>query len=308
MIREGSLCDYETLGVSEDGSQVKLRPTWVPEIYTCSAGQYLAVTTDSAECSICPENSYCPGLSDYTFDSNDLDDERGRKICDVANGFHTDSTGSTSMQDCYKTETVACSVKNPYTTEHMTSVTYATANTVCTQRQGSEPVCDSSCDITGIVCDAEYEARNVAGVWKCVGDIVTCQPGTYLSVSSQECEVCLANHFCGGGEYSLTETQDQGITSCQDNLKSPVGAISDKDCGIVLHIGEDVLYLHGDRRNTDHPAFVVQDKNGKQWYAPMSQVGEGRVNAKPVSEGATKELHVIYNGEEYTIHTSLYQE
>lgn len=305
LIREGSLCDHDTLGVSEEGSQVKLRAFWIAREYTCPAGQYVAVSTESAECAVCPENSYCPGVVDYEFEENDSDNAYGRRLCDVANGFHTDSVGNTSEQDCFKTETIACSTKNPYTTEHMVSVTYSSANTICTQRQGSEARCDSSCDITGLVCDDGYESRKVGGEWKCVGDLLTCEPGTYLSAESKECEVCPENHFCSGGEYSLTQTEDQGIDSCQNNLKSPKGAYSDKDCGIVFHIGEDALYMHADRRDTDHPAFVIQDSKGRVWYAPMSQVGENRINAKPVSEGATKELHIMYNGEEYTVHTSV---
>ena len=41
----------------------------------------------------------------------------------------------------------------------------------------------------------------------------------------------------------------------------------------------------------------------------MGAVGENRVNAKPVNDfGATKQLHVMFNGEEYTVQTSLYKE
>ena len=63
IVNEGSLCDYDTLGVSGDGSRVKLRIIWNANNYTCPAGQYLAVTSESADCAVCPENSYCPGLS-----------------------------------------------------------------------------------------------------------------------------------------------------------------------------------------------------------------------------------------------------
>lgn len=306
LINEGSLCNYETLGVSEDGSRVKLRARWIPREYNCPAGQYLSVTTESAECAICPENSYCPGFENYLFTESDSYNH-GRMFCDA--GYHTDSTGNADAHACYKTETVACSTKNPYTTEHLISVNYLTVNTVCTQRQGSEnQSCDSSCEITGLVCDDGYESRNVNGVWSCVGDMITCEAGTYLSVESQQCEVCLENHYCAGGEYSLTETEDKGMELCKDGLKAPAGATSDKDCGVVLHIDEDVLYLHSDKRDTDHPALVVQDSKGRKWYATMSPVGEDRANAKPVSDGAAKEMHIMFKGEEYTVHTSLYQE
>ena len=305
IVSEGSLCNYSALDIPEDGSDVVLRARWIPkEWHPVPAGQY--VSTESGDLETCPKDSYCPGLESYVFDENDSDEERGEFAC--ADGFHTDSTGSVSQDACYKTETVACSVKNPYTTEHILSVTYSQEEISCTQHQGAEAVCASSCEIVGITCEEGYMARNVDGVWTCSGDIVTCEPGKYLSGETKACEVCLENHFCGGGQYSLIESQDQGIESCKDGLKAPEGTVSEKDCGIIFRIGEDALYLHGDRRDTDHPVFVVQDSKGKKWYAPLSPVGENRENARKLNEfGATKELHVMFNGEEYTVHTSLYE-
>lgn len=307
IVREGSLCNYETLGVSEDGSGVLLRAIWIPKEYSVPEGKYLAVTAESADIVDCPKDSYCPGLPSYTFNGNDSDQDRGRYLCE--SGYHTDSIANISAMACYKTETVSCSNKNPYTTEHMTSVIYSSADTICTQRQGEEAHCDSSCDVVGLVCEEGYQARKVDNVWTCVGNIVNCEAGKYLSIAAQECKLCPENHFCGGGEYSLTETEDQGISSCKGNLKSPEGATSEKDCGIIFRIGGEALYMHSDRRDTDHPALVIQDSKGTKWYAPMNKVGEGRIDAKPVNDsGTTKQLHVMFNGEEYTVHTSLYEE
>ena len=303
IVREGSLCNYETLGISADDSGVTLRAIWIPkEWQPVPAGQYVSTETGNLE--ICPKDSYCPGLENYTFNENDSDAARGRIACNT--GFYTDSTGNTNQSACYKSGTFACSENNPYTTPHIISVIYANDEATCTQYQGAEAVCDSSCEITGITCEEGYAARKVDGNWTCVNDMITCEPGKYLSNTTKACEICPENHFCGGGEYSLTESRDQGIKSCKDNLKSPLGAVSEKDCGIVFHIGEDALYLHADRRDTDHPAFVIQDSKGKLWYAPLEAVGENRENVKPVSDGATKELHIMTKDGEYTVHTSLY--
>lgn len=309
IVREGSLCNYETLGISEDGSGVTLRAIWIPNEYSVPEGKYLTVENESVVFLDCPKDSYCPGLPNYTFNSSDSDENRGRYACNE--GYHTDSTASTSVAACYKTETVPCSVNNAYTTDHLVSVKYSNTNTICIQRQGQEDVnCNSTCDIVGLVCEEGYQARKSDdGIWTCVGNVVTCEAGKYLSIEDQECKVCPENHFCGGGEYNLSATEDQGISSCTDNLKSPEGATSEKDCGIIFRIGGEALYLHSDRRDTDHPAFVIQDSKGTKWYAPMNKVGEGRVDAKPINDsGTTKQLHVMFNGEEYTVHTSLYEE
>lgn len=305
IVEEGSLCNYSTFGIPADSSAVVLRARWIPKKWQpVPAGQY--ISTEMGDLKECPKDYYCPGLDSYTFNENDSDEKRGIFAC--ADGFHTDSTKSTNQQDCYKSGMVACSVQNPYTTEHMVSVNYAEDEVYCTQRQGGDAVCDLSCDIVGVVCEAGYVARKADGVWTCTNDMIACEAGTYLSSATKKCEVCLENHFCAGGEYEPDESRDQGIVACQSGLKSPVGTSSENDCGIILRIGGDALYMHADRRETDHPAFVLQDKNGKKWYAQMEAVGEKRENVKPVNDfEATKQLHVMTKDGEYTVRTSRYE-
>jgi hypothetical protein len=151
-----------------------------------------------------------------------------------------------------------------------------------------------------LVCEEGYQAKQVDGVWKCVELSVECPAGTYLSGESGRCEECLENNYCAGGTYSAESKQDQGIVPCEDGLKAPKGSRAVVDCGVILRIGGDALYMHSDKRG---PSLVVQDSKGRVWYANATPVSTD--GAKKVSDGATKELHVMINGEEYTVHTSI---
>ena len=302
LINDGAICDVSTLGVAEDGDSVRLRAKWNPKIYNCEVGYYLKTNAESADCALCPANSYCAGFSDYVYNENETD--YGRTAC--PSGYHTDAEGSTQKQDCYKTETKTCAVKNPYTVSHATQVLYSNESTTCTEHFGGEAVCDLSCDVSGLVCEAGFEPHEEDGVWTCIDIAINCDAGTYLPKDSTECVICPANNYCGGGRYNASDSEDQGIETCKNNLKSPEGTSSDKDCGVVLHIDGDILYLHADKRGTG-PWLAVKDSKGRVWYANTTPVGEGRINAQPVSDGATKELHMMVDGVEYTVHTTLYQ-
>ena len=66
-------CNQTALGV--DTGSVELEPEFTRNQYTCNAGYYLPA--DAIECTICPENSYCPGGT-YTFSETTED---GRTAC-----------------------------------------------------------------------------------------------------------------------------------------------------------------------------------------------------------------------------------
>ena len=289
---ENARCNAATLGSYGEG--VQLWAVWKPKVYNCGAGYYLQKSENSVDCAVCPKDSYCPGVDNYEYE----DSEHGREPCPA--GYITERTGSSVKHSCYKTETVQCKEKNPYTGEHIVEVVYDAVASNCTHYYGRDSVCDSSCEITGLVCEEGYKGKLVDGVWKCVELTVDCAAGTYLSGESGRCEECREDSYCAGGTYSVEAKQDIGIVSCEDGLKAPRGSRAAVDCGVILRIGGDALYLHSDKRG---PSLVVQDSKGRVWYANATPVSTD--GAKKVSEGATKELHVMINGEEYTVHTSI---
>lgn len=297
LITDGALCDVATLGVFEDGASVVLRAVWTPKNYRCGEGYYLKKTEDSVDCAVCPKDSYCPGFENHTYNES----EYGKTNC--PDGYYTDAAQSVKAQDCYKTTTVSCAEKNPFTSLHLKQVVYNTDTVTCTDRLESESVCDSVCNIVGLICEDGYEESHVNGVWSCVESRVTCDAGTYLPAGARECAVCTENNFCAGGSYKPDNTKDKGIESCSGNLKSPKGSRSENDCGKILRIDGESLYLHADKRGTT-PSLVVEI-DGKKWYANTTPIEQG---AKPISEGSGKTLHMSIKGKEYTVHTDNYKE
>ena len=298
LINEGALCNYNTLGAYGDGDDVVLYAIWTPKVYNCGAGYYLKRDGDSINCATCPKDSYCKGFTNYEYKETESD--HGKENCPA--GYRIDSEGSARKQDCYKTETVLCKDKNPYSTEHASQVLYDAESSTCTQHVDGDSVCSASCEVTGLVCDSDnYEPQKVDGMWRCVEVKKECPAGQYLPKESRECAVCPEDHYCPGGSYRPMSNDVQGVEPCKDDLRSPKGTSSVKDCGKILRIGGDALYLHSDKRSS--PSLVIKDSNGKIWYANATPVSTD--GAKAISEDSTKQLHIKMGDVEYTIHTSI---
>lgn len=319
LITAESKCDEETLGVSEHGSTVALEPVWEAKIYSCASGSYLDADTvraggvdaggrEISVCKTCPEGVYCPGVINKAFDESDA----GQESCPAG---YSSVAGSEKITECFRTAAVACSAVAPYEIEHG-SLTFANQTVSCKiyyKETGNESVCDEqltqdACVVTGANCDEGYRLVETNGVWSCEQlpkTEVKCEAGYYLPKNSKTCAECTQNHYCPGATYQISATTDQGIEACPDSLKSPVSASSVKDCGIVMHINGDVLYLHKDKRG---PSLVIKGKDADTlWYADATSVSE-EGGKQPISKGASKELHVMINGQEHTVHNTLCRE
>lgn len=128
-------------------------------------------------------------------------------------------------------------------------------------------------------------------------NVISCGAGQYVPKESETAQPCPANSFCVGPDapntgFEYSETMDQGIESCPDNMKSPTGSKKIGDCGRILHIGDGIMYLHQERP-TEGPVLVVQIGT-KKYYANLS-------NANNVMTlDSDKKLHIKYNGTDYT--------
>lgn len=300
ILNDESRCDAGTFGVYGGGEPVQLRAIWNPKVYSCPAGEYLRkpdIKGVPVECVICPEDSYCPGFTDYTYEGSD----HGKEPCPP--DYIVDAEGSSEIGECYKIEEVPCSRLLPYTSiEHAIGIVYKEENISCTKHYGSDSVCESVCEIDELQCEEGYMPRFENGAWTCVERYINCAAGTYLPRGARNCVVCPEDNFCEGGTYDLIDAA-KGLTVCPDGLRAPQGSTSIADCGKILRVNGDALYLYSDEngeRKTG-PRLVVKDTDGT-WYADMTPVSEGE---KKVSEGATKELHIKMGDVEYTVHTTI---
>lgn len=309
--KENQDCDYSTLGLYS--GKLTLRARWSPMSYSCPSGEYLKATSESAECVVCEKGYYCGGVSDAPYDETN----HGITRCD-ANYPYSD-VGAKTGSECYQIVPVPCSKKNTYEGGHGKAVYEISVRSIeeygedrsngkadCKMRQGqSDESCElvesDACEIVQLICDSGYRQEEVNGEKLCVSaDVVECEAGTYLPKREHVCRLCPEDSYCeGSGEekFIVSNTEDQGIVSCQDGLRSPQGATSKMDCGRVLHIGDDVVYLHRNKRTS--PSLRV-DIDGETWYANTKPTSEG---VKTLSSG--KSFHVKTKTGEYTVYSAL---
>lgn len=113
-----------------------------------------------------------------------------------------------------------------------------------------------------------------------------CEPGYYLPTATNECVICKENHYCINGV----------MNSCPDDLVSPAGTSDAKDCGKIMRVGEDMMYLT--QRQPELPALAVKIY-GQVFYAKLTPISEGE---KPMNINTEHSLQTKIDGVEYSIH------
>ncbi len=126
-----------------------------------------------------------------------------------------------------------------------------------------------------------------------------CSPGYYLPAgndwltNNDGCVPCLADSYCPGGTYTFNETVTQGINPCANGLHTPAGMWESDQCGRILHIGENVLYL----RATKKTAHALHAKVGNDiFYGNMTTADV------PMSATATQKLKVKLGDTIYSVY------
>ena len=108
-----------------------------------------------------------------------------------------------------------------------------------------------------------------------------CERGEYLPHGTEGCETCPEDAYCPGGQYTYNEESDDGIEYCGAGLHAPAGMWESAQCGHVLHVGEDVVYLRSTPGTERALAFKFDDGI---FYANMS------TSDVPMHVGTTKQL------------------
>ena len=90
----------ENMGVYE--GSVNATAEYTDDLYNIVAGNYLAAGSEDENGTQCPTGSYCPGLTNATYDE---DNDQGINSCPSEYGLS--AAGSDSQNDCYRTCTNA---------------------------------------------------------------------------------------------------------------------------------------------------------------------------------------------------------
>ena len=121
----------------------------------------------------------------------------------------------------------------------------------------------------------------------------TCAPGYYLPANTDGCVICTANSYCPGGTYTFDETTTQGIETCPNSWYAPRGMSSADQCGRILHIGENVVYLRSVKKTS--PSLHVR-VDGYTFYGNMTTTDV------PMNANTTAHMKVQFNNETYSIY------
>lgn len=99
-------------------------------------------------------------------------------------------------------------------------------------------------------------------------DIVyKCMNGYYLPKNSELCTVCPVNSYCVGGEFLYSESQDAGIVACPEGTFAPMGMWESEQCGHMMHVGDDVLYLRASKKTEHALNFDVNSDGVPDFFA-----------------------------------------
>ena len=121
----------------------------------------------------------------------------------------------------------------------------------------------------------------------------TCAAGEYLPAATTVCEVCPVNNYCSGGTYNYNANAPQGMNACPvAHPYAPVGMWQSSQCGRILHVGTDMLYLHQSPANpTPHRLFA---RVGSAVYSANVDLRDMNAATFPkMSYGATRGMHVM---------------
>jgi hypothetical protein len=137
----------------------------------------------------------------------------------------------------------------------------------------------------------EYWDGHVA----CTPHTHDCDSGTYFPTIIDGCVACPENNYCPGGEYTYNGV-DQGIIACPVGLYAPMGMSSLTQCGRILHIGDNIVYLHSTKKTT--PALHVDiDQDGTaDFFGNMTTLDV------PMTRGTERKLKLQYDGVTYSVY------
>ena len=120
-----------------------------------------------------------------------------------------------------------------------------------------------------------------------------CAAGYYVPANNDGCMPCPADSYCPGGTYTFNKTETQGINTCANGLHTPAGMWESDQCGRILHIGENVIYMRSTRKTI--PSFNIKVGNDI-FYGNMTTADV------PMNATATQKLKVKLGDTIYSVY------
>ncbi len=271
----------DTLGLNSCPVAYPSSPALSSEINAC----YLTTTpknfvaTANAAQTTCTAGGYCVGGVKVNYGSTG-----GRTP--ASKGYYVASTGATTQTPCavgtYTATTgqTKCTdaVAGTYTTGCGSNNTACTGTAVCANNSYSAAKASSctACNTADGYGNSGTSAANHAGIASCKA---SCGGGEYVPTAGGGCVNVGVGYWGAGGtvaqDATLARNQcDSGLTT----IGSGAGADEAGDCGRVLNVNGEKIYLRSTKKTT--PSLNV-GINGKTFYGNMGTATKGtlRINS-----------------------------
>lgn len=130
----------------------------------------------------------------------------------------------------------------------------------------------------------------------CVDSYLHCDAGNYLPAHGYECVECPINNYCSGGTCNYSESVNNGITQCPNNLYSPRGSYSVDQCGRILHLGDNTMYLRSVKKTVPSLNIDIDNDGTPDFFGNMT------TQDVVMNADTERKLQVQYNGLTYFVH------
>lgn len=134
------------------------------------------------------------------------------------------------------------------------------------------------------------------GKVSCVDENLVCSKGEYLPAHRYQCETCPENNYCVGGTYPYSETNTSGATQCPNGLYAPAGMWESAQCGRILHIGDNVVYLRATKKTSPAIHIDIDNDGIADYFGNMTTLDV------PMTRGTTRKLKLRYGGITYSVY------
>ena len=256
---------------------------------TTTAGKWVA-TKNAAQTS-CTAGGFCVGGVKVNYGSTG-----GRTP--AAAGYYVSATGATTQTACaagtytYTTGQTKCTdaVAGTYTTgcKITSNNTACTGTAVCATNTYSDArasVC-IACNTTNGYKNIGTDKSAHAGIASCK---VYCSDGEYVPVAGDGCvDVGVGYWGVGGGVAQNATLARNACASGLTTIGFGLGANEAGDCGRVLNVGDEKIYLRSTKKTT--PSLNISI-NGDVFYGNMSTATSGGSSLRINSGGATYRVY-----------------